>query len=139
MAIRNTTESHSPQVSIAPQAVTTTLNGTGVDTAGFRAMAVLIALGVFGGTTPTATVQIQDSPDNVTFTAVPAASLAGGGVIPQITPANANTMVRRAYVGTQRYLRVAVTAIAGASASLPLCGVVLLDDAQKQPTAVSST
>lgn len=139
MAIRNTTESHSPQVSISPQAVTTTLNGTGVDTAGFHAIALLIALGVFAGTGPTATVQVQDSPDNVTFTAVPAASLAGGGVIPQITPANANTMVRRGYVGLQRYVRVAVTAIAGTGPSLPLCAIVHLDDAQKQPTAVSAT
>ena len=138
MSLRNTTESHSPTVSLAPQLVTTTINGAGVDTSGFHAMAVLIALGAFAGTTPTATVQIQDSPDNITFTAVPAANLAGGGVIPQITPANANTMVRRAYVGLQRYLRVAVTAVAGTSPSLPLCAIVLLDDAQKQPTAVSA-
>ena len=138
MSVRNSTESHSPSVSLAPQNVAATVNGTGVDTAGYHAVALLIALGVFAGTGPSATVQIQDSPDNVTFTAVPAASLAGGGVIPTITPANANTMIRRGYVGLQRYVRVAVTAIAGTSPSLPLCGIVLLDDAEKQPTAVSA-
>lgn len=138
MAIRNTTESHSPMVSLAPQLVAATINGTGVDTAGYHGIAILIALGVFAGTSPTATLQVQDSPDNVTFTAVPAASLAGGGVIPQITPANANTMIRRGYVGTQRYVRVAVTAIAGTGPSLPTCAIVHLDDAVKQPTAVSA-
>jgi hypothetical protein len=125
-------------VSLTPQSVTATINGTGVDTAGYHAIAILIALGVFAGTGPSATLQVQDSPDNVTFTAVPAASLAGGGAIPTITPGNANTMIRRGYVGLQRYVRVAVPAIAGTSPSLPLCAIVHLDDAEKQPTAVSA-
>lgn len=138
MGTRNTTEAHSPTVSLAPALVTATVNGSGVDLSGYRAAAILVALGVFAGTAPTATLQIQDSPDNSTWTAVPAANLAGGGVIPGITAANANTMIRRGYLGLQRFVRVAVTAIAGTSPSLPLCAVVLLDDAQKQPTAVSA-
>lgn len=100
---------------------------------------MVIALGVFAGTGPTATIQIQDSPDNSTFTAVPAASLAGGGVIPQITPANANTVIRRAYVGLNRYVRVAITAIAGTGPSLPICALVDLDEATIRPTAASTT
>jgi hypothetical protein len=139
MGTKDTTGSHSPTVSIAPQTVTTTLNGTGVDHAGYQAAALLIALGVFAGTTPTATIQVQESDDNISFTAVSAANLANGGVIPQITPANANTMIRRGYLGLKRYLRVAVTAIAGTTPSLPLCAVVLLDSAEKQPTAASAT
>lgn len=138
MGAKNSTESNSPNVSVAPQAVTATLNGNGVDHAGFRACEVIIALGVFGGTTPQATIQIQDSPDNVTFTAVPAASLGGGGAIPTITPANANAVVRRAYLGLQRYVRVAVTAISGTSPSLPMCAIVDLNDASRQPTAASA-
>lgn len=138
MGTKNTTESHSPTVSLTPALVTATVNGTGVDLSGYRAAAFLIALGVFGGTGPSATIQIQDSPDNSVWTPVSAANLAGGGLVPGITAANANTMIRRGYLGLQRFVRVAVTAIAGTSPSLPLCAIVLLDDAQKQPTAASA-
>lgn len=100
---------------------------------------LVIALGVFAGTTPTATLQIQDSPDNSVWTLVPAALLAGGPVIPQITPANANTVIRRAYIGLNRYVRVAITAMAGTGPSLPICALVDLGEATIRPTPASTT
>lgn len=138
MGAKNSVESNNPSVSISPQNVTAALNGSSVDHAGFNAASVVIALGVFAGTSPSATVQVQDSPDGVTWTAVAAAQLGGGGAIPTITPANANTLIRRAYLGLNRFVRVAVTAISGTSPSLPMCAIVHLDGAERQPTAPSA-
>jgi hypothetical protein len=123
---------NSPSSSIRAQAVTATLNGTGVDLQGFEGALVLLDLGLFGGTTPTATIKIQESDDNTTFTDVAAADLLGG-VLPAIDTTNDETTYERGYIGRKRYIRVAVTAIAGTSPSLPTSAVVVRGGPRKQP------
>lgn len=118
--------------SIAAQAVTATLNGTGVDLQGYEAAQVILDLGAFGGTTPTATLEIQDSDDNTTFAVVAAANLQGGA-LPAITAAAANVVIERGYIGEKRYLRGAVTAIGGTTPSLPLSVTILRAYPRKPP------
>ncbi len=104
--------------SLAPAARTATANGTGVDLRGFGGAAVLINLGTFAGTTPTATLRVEESNDDSTYTAVAAADLVGG-TIAGIDTTNDEGVIERSYIGAMRYIRVALTAIAGTSASLP--------------------
>lgn len=58
--------------------------------------------------------QVQDSPDNTTWTNVPAANLLGagaasGGFVAVNAVGGQNAVQRCAYVGTQRYVRVVST------------------------------
>lgn len=121
--------------SIAPQAVTATVNGSGVDLRGYDGALVVIDLGTFGGTTPTATIKIQDSADNTTFTDVALADLVGGDQLATIDPTNDLAVYRRGYIGTKRYVRVAVTAIAGTGPSLPMAAQVVSGYASREPVA----
>lgn len=131
--IKDIYNSLSPASSIAAQAVATPVNGAGVDLAGFAGADVLIDLGTFAGTTPTATVQIQESDDNVTYTAVAATDLIGGALPATIDTTNDATLYELGYIGAKRYLRVAVTAIGGTGASLPMSAVIVRGGARKQP------
>lgn len=124
MALRDLRASIAPAESIRAQSLTATANGTGVDLRGYDSAAILIAVGAFAGTTPTGTLQIQESDDNVTFTAVNAADLQGGA-LPAMDTTNDEQVLERGYIGVKRYLRVALTAIAGAGASLPIAAVVI--------------
>lgn len=119
--------------SIAAAAYTAVANGAAAALAGYESALILVDLGVFAGTTPTATVQIEESDDNVTFTAVAATDL-HGGVLPAITPASANQLYARGYRGNKKHIRVALTAIAGAGASLPLSAVIVRGDPWRGPT-----
>jgi hypothetical protein len=121
--------------SIAPQAVTATTNGTGIDLQGFNAALAVIDLGTFGGTTPTATIAIQESADNSTFTDVANADLLGGDQLAEIDTSNDVAVYKRGYKGTKRYLRVAVTAIGGTSPSLPMAAQIIRGHANDAPVA----
>lgn len=123
----------SPASSIAAQTVIAPVNGTGVELSGFVGSDVLIHLGTFGGTTPTATIQIQESDDNVTFAPVAATDLIGGALPATIDTTNAATLYERGYLGIKRYLRVAVTAVGGTGPSLPMSAVIVRGGARKQP------
>jgi len=125
MTMRDLASNISPAASIVAQAVTATLNGAGVDLRGFDAAAVILDLGTFAGTTPTATVKIQESDDNAAFTDVAAGDLIGGGQLATIDTTNDVAVYERGYIGAKRYLRVAVTAIAGTSPSLPMSAMVV--------------
>ena len=54
-------------VSIVPDQYTAAANGTGVDLLGYDANAIVITRGAFGGTTPTATANLQENADNSTW------------------------------------------------------------------------
>lgn len=125
MAEKDLSQVLAPVKSITPQAVTAALNGTGVDLQGYESAVVLLDLGTFAGTTPTATIQIQESSDNTTFTAVAAGDLVGGGQLATIDTTNDLTLYERGYVGSKRYVRGAVTAIAGTGPSLPMAVTVV--------------
>lgn len=122
---------------ILPQLLTAAANGTTVDLSGYDAASIVFALGVFGGTGPSASIDIQDSPDGTTWTSVPAASLVGGA-LPTITPGvSDNQVCKRGYLGLQRYIRAAVTAISGTGPSLPICAVAVRSRPVKLPTAAT--
>lgn len=114
----------SPAASLAPQVAEATADGAAVDLLGFMSATVLVHLGNFGGTTPTATVKIQSSPDSSDWTDVAAGDLIGGA-LPALTGANDTTIYRRGYRGTARYLRVIISAVAGTDPTLPISATVV--------------
>lgn len=113
MAQRSNALELDPQVSLAPQSIGGAVNGAGVDTApGESALIVLNA----GAATAPATVQIQESDDNITFTAVADSDLTNNNIGAPYTGNAAgvvqavSTIVKVSYVGVKRYVRVATTA-----------------------------
>lgn len=118
--MRDLYNSLAPAQSIVPQAITATANGTGVDLSGYEAADILIDLGTFAGTSPTATVKIQESSDNSTFTDVATADLLGGAGSIAVDTTNDAQIHERSYIGDLQYVRVIVSAIGGTSPSLPM-------------------
>lgn len=114
----------SPVTSIQPQAVAAPVNGAGVSLVPFSSAVILVGVGEFAGTTPTATIVIQESDDDSAYTAVAAGDLYGGQ-LPAISTTTDETLYERGYKGRKPYLRVAVTAIAGENASLPMNAVIV--------------
>ena len=105
------------------KALTTATNGASVDTKGIGAVTITLNTGVFSGTTPTATWQLQDSDDDSAFTVVDTVGKGLiGTAIPQITDSNDQAVYVTAYAGNRRYVRFALTATGGSSPSL-LCSV----------------
>ncbi len=133
MTIRDLVSGLGPSTSINAQAVTATLNGTGVDLRGFDSAMVLIDAGLAGGTSPSFTVVVQESDDDATYTAVAAGDLQGGGQLTAITTANDQAIYKRGYIGAKRYLRVAVTAVSGTSPTLPLSASIVRGHPHGQP------
>ena len=133
MAIRDLYNNVSPATSLSARAVAAAVNGAGVDMQGFDSADILIDLGTFAGTTPTATIQIQESDDNTNFTAVAAADLIGGALPASIDTTNDETLYERGYIGSKRYIRVAVTAVGGTGPSLPMSAVVVRGHAKSKP------
>lgn len=110
-----------PTYSLLPASRNATVNGTGVDLAGFDAAAIVIEAGAAGGTTPSFTFEVQDSDDNSTFAAVSSDFLEG--TEPVITASNSVTKL--GYHGIKRYLRVAITAASGTTPTL-LCSALVI-------------
>lgn len=118
--MRDLSSNISPVSTLAPAARTGTANGAGVDLQGYDAAAVVINIGDVTGTSPTATIKIQDSADNSTFADVAAADLVDGGAEIALTDTTNDAQVhKRSYIGSKRYLRVALTAISGTGATVP--------------------
>lgn len=115
------------QNSLAPAARTASANGSGVDLANYDSAMVVFVVGTI--TDGTHTPIVQESDDNVTYTAVAAADLNG-------TLANlaSNVNQRIGYNGTRRFVRAAST-VAGATTGGVYAGVVIRGDARKQPVA----
>ena len=101
------------------QAMTSTTNGTGVDTLGFGNAMVLLEVGAVTGTSPTMDVKLQDSPDNSTFTDI------SGATLTQVTAANKSQTLSVNLDGKARYIR-AVATIAGTSPSFTAGCEILL-------------
>lgn len=115
------------------QAFTATANGTGIDLKGYESATVIADIGTFGGTSPTATLRVEESSDDTTYTAVADADLIGGNNSLAITTANDVALWVRGYRGTKRYIRAAISAIGGTSPSLPLSVSVVRGHARTQP------
>ena len=99
--------------SIAPDQYTAAANGAGVDLNGFDGNVIEIVTGAWGGTTPTATAQIQESADNATWTAVADSNLDGITGNAASFALAATSIVEIGYLNTKRYVRVAITAVGG--------------------------
>lgn len=121
--------------SISPRNVTATVNGTGVDLQGFNGAIFVVDIGTATGTSPNATVKLQESSDNTTFTDVAAADLLGGGQLAAITTTTDDATYRRGYIGNKRYVRVAVTAVTGTAPIVPMVGQVVRGLAHDAPVA----
>lgn len=94
-----------PVQSIAPQAITADVNGTSAEVRGFEEVEIILDVGLF--TDGAATIVIEESSDDSTFTTVAAADLDGS--VPTLSAANDNQLHRIGYMGSAPYLRVTVT------------------------------
>ncbi|TIN83106.1 hypothetical protein [Mesorhizobium sp.] len=117
--------------SLAPAARNASANGTGVDVNGFSGAVFVIAVGAW--TDGTHTFDMQESDDNSTFTSVAAGQLQG--TEPVVSSAGtASKVYKVGYLGTKRYVRVAVT-VAGATTGAVYGAVVMLGHAATKPVA----
>ncbi len=116
--------------SLPPAARTANANGAGVDMHGFHGAMVVVSTGTI--TDGTHTIEVQESDDNSTFTAVADADLQGSE--PAIAAANDNQVYRIGYMGTKRYIRVAVT-VAGATTGGVYGAVVVRGHPRKAPVS----
>jgi hypothetical protein len=96
-----------PKISVAPQSIGGAVNGTGIDLAGAESALVILQN---GAATAGATVKIQESSDNASFTDVADSDLIGLTGNTSGVAQTASTVVKVSYVGTKRYLRVITTA-----------------------------
>jgi len=121
--------------SIVVALVTATANGAGVDLAGFEGALFKVDLGTFAGTTPTATVQFEESDLlGSGYTLIAPGDLASGAQPVQITPSTDNTIIEEGYLGSKQFVRIAISAISGAGASLPCSGTVVKGFGRHQPS-----
>jgi hypothetical protein len=92
----------------------------GADLLGAEGALIIVNVGSVTGTN-SATLVIQDSSVGGTLAAsygtVAATDLTGGGTLTAFGTADSNTTIVRAYVGDNRYLRVAASAGVGAGAA----------------------
>lgn len=115
--------------SIAAAVRTTSVNGTGVDLAGFNSAVVLFAPGALTDGVHTPSVEESDASGSG-YTAVAAADLIGSlGVVV------ANTPQAIGYKGTKRYVRAVVTTTGSPSTGAVVGATVVRGDAIKQPAA----
>ena len=91
--------------SLSPAARTTSVNGTGIDLQGYQAAVFELSTGVI--TDGTHTLDLQESDDNSAFTSIAASDLLGTESTIALT--DDNVIKRCGYIGTKRYIRVAMT------------------------------
>jgi hypothetical protein len=127
MATKDIYHHISPAVSLSPDAHTASENGTGVDLHGFESALVVVTGTLTDGTH---TIEVQESSDNSTFTAVDNADLLG--TEPVITSTGSNKAYKVGYIGSKRYIRV-VTTVASATTGGVYGALVLRSDARHQP------
>lgn len=109
--------------SLAPAVRTAAGNGTGVDRAGYDAVGIVISSGTVTDGTSYA-FEVQESDDNTTFTAVADADLIG--TEPTLAAADDNVVRELGYRGIKRYVRVAITSVAGVTSGGAFAAYVVL-------------
>lgn len=108
--------------SLAAATRTATANGTGVDTAGFESVTILIDAGVI--TDGSHVLSLQDSPDNSTWTNTTA--LLGAAPTLATGAGNGGSASQSfGYSGGQRYIRV-VSTVSGSPATGGVYGATVL-------------
>lgn len=120
--------------SLAPASRTVAGNGTGVDLQGFNSACVIFNVGTASASADH-TFEVQESDDDVTYTAVAAADLQGAE--PQVTTANHNKAHRVGYIGNKRWIRAALAAVVVTSppSTLISSASVIRSDADHAPVA----
>lgn len=108
-----------PGASIKPQSLSAAAIGSGVNLQGCEAALIVVSNGA--ATTP-ATIQIQESADDSTYTVVADSDLIGLTGNASGVEQTASTIVKASYVGEQQYVRVNV--LTGASAAFVSAEVV---------------
>lgn len=117
---------------LSPQSVNAAVNGAGVDRAGFESAAISFNCGAIGGTSPSFTLEVQESDDNATFTAVADKDLLG--TEPVVNATNAGTFTV-GYMGSKRFVRPVVKAVSGTSPTLLIEASVILGHPRSRPVA----
>jgi hypothetical protein len=88
------------QESVRPQVATALVNGQGVDLQGADSATVVVSIGAITGAGGDATVTLEESDDNSTFSDVADADILG--TEPTLA---ANTAYQFGYIGSKRYVR----------------------------------
>lgn len=120
-----------------PATATSTKTSSTIDMQGYNSLAVVFALGQSGDTLSGSlywTLSLQDSPDNVTYTPVPASAINSGSATIVL---NATTADRQAYSfgynGGQRYVQAVATPTGSIVSGVPIGIVALRDTAGYRP------
>jgi hypothetical protein len=114
--------------SLSPAARTASADGASVDLQGYDAAEVVIATGTI--TDGTHTIEVQESADDSTFTAVADGDLIG--TEPAIVAADDDKVFEIGYIGTKRFLRV-ITTVTGATTGGVYGAAIVRSHARKQP------
>ncbi len=112
--------------SISRQAVTYSMNGTGVDLTRNKCPMFVLDLGKITEADNRFSIKFQESDDNITYTDIPDSSLQGGGQPAVIDQNNDDQVIRRPYVGSNKFLRVAVTDVQGISPGLMIQAQIVM-------------
>lgn len=114
--------------SLAPKARTSSENGSSVDLQGYQAAMVVISTGTI--TDGTHAIEVQESTDNSTWTAVADADLQGT----EPSALASDTVYRIGYMGMKRYIRVVAT-VSGATTGGVYEAVVVRAQPRKAPVS----
>ena len=115
--------------SIAPQSLTASATGTGVDVKGYQEVTALFQAGAFSGAGPGVTVGLEESDSSGSgYTTVATADMR----YDTLTLLTGGT-VRVGYLGTKRYVRPVATV--ASDSTVPLSALVLLECPQYAPAA----
>lgn len=121
-----------PAVSIAPDGNrTATVEGSGVDLRGFNSAAVLFQFAAV--TDGTWTPAIEESDDNVSFTA--ATSDAVLGTLTAVTSASDETVQKAGYRGGKRYIRATITETVASTTGAKFAALVVKGHPASAPVA----
>lgn len=117
--------------SLPPAARTADADGTAADLLGYGSAVAMVEYGAW--TDGTHTPALEESIDNVTFTAVAAADLLG--IFTACSGAGTDNAVQRVgYIGNSRYIRIALT-VAGATTGALSSAVIVRGHPASAPTA----
>jgi hypothetical protein len=118
MATRDTNACADVEESIRPQVATGNVTGQSINLRGSDSVLFAVSIGAISGTSGDATVKIQDSPDNSTWTN--AASSVILGAEPTLS---ANTAYQFGYIGSRQYVRAIFAKGGETSVAVSVVGV----------------
>ena len=109
MALRDLTDNVVITQSLAPASRTADADGTGIDIRAYDSCVMVVQAGVV--TAGEFTIALEESDDDVTYTAVAAADLqdSGDGTSITVNSSTASSTQRVGYIGNSRYVRASAT------------------------------